>query len=68
MTNDEAGTAKVQGVVATPACWIEVRCSLSASAGVFQPRVLRGLLLRAAAMAEVVDAEARQADAFRVPL
>ena len=38
---------RIQPVVATPACWSESSCSLSASAGVFQPRVLRGRLLRA---------------------
>ena len=38
---------QVQSVDATPACWSERRCSSRASAGVFQPRVLRGLLLSA---------------------
>src|SRR5215207_2409340 len=42
---------RVQGVVATPPRWIESSCSFRASAGVFQPRVLRGRLLRAAATA-----------------
>ena len=36
-----------QSVVATPACWSKSSWSLKASAGVFQPRVLRGLVLRA---------------------
>ena len=42
---------QVQGVVATLPCWRECRCSLRASAGVLQPRVLRGRLLSAAATA-----------------
>ena len=37
---------RVQLVDATPVCWSNSSCSLNASAGVFQPRVLRGLLLR----------------------
>ena len=41
----------VQGVVATLPCWRECRCSLRASAGVFQLSVLRGRLLSAAATA-----------------
>jgi hypothetical protein len=40
-----------QGVVATLLRWINSSCSFRASAGVFQPRVLRGRLLRAAATA-----------------
>jgi hypothetical protein len=43
--------ARVQGVVATPPRWMESSCSFRTSAGVFQPRVLRGRLLRAAATA-----------------
>ena len=42
---------RVQGVVATLPCLRECRCSLRVSAGVFQPRVLRGRLLSAAATA-----------------
>jgi len=38
-------------VVAPPACWIDRSCLLKASAGVFQPRVLRGRLLSALATA-----------------
>jgi hypothetical protein len=40
---------RVQPVVATPACWSNRRgrCSSRASAGVFQPRIFRGLLLSA---------------------
>ena len=38
---------RIQLVDATPAGWSKSRCSLNASAGVFQPRVLRGLVLRA---------------------
>lgn len=41
------GPERVQPVDATPACWSNSRCSLKASAGVLQPRVLRGLVLRA---------------------
>src|SRR3981081_3547982 len=44
-------SARAQGVVATVACWSERRWSSRASAGVFQPRVLRGRLLSAAAEA-----------------
>jgi hypothetical protein len=43
--------ARVQGVVATVPCWIKSRYSSRASAGVFQPSVLRGRLLSAAATA-----------------
>ena len=43
-------TARTQSVVATPVCCRESSWS-RASAGVFQPSVLRGLLLRAAATA-----------------
>lgn len=38
---------RIQPVEATPACWSNSRCSLNASAGVFQPSVLRGLVLSA---------------------
>src|SRR6266567_576568 len=52
VTNQEPRCpARVQGVVATLPCWIKNRWSLRASAGVLQPRVLRGRLLRAAATA-----------------
>ncbi|WP_412778848.1 ABC transporter permease, partial [Corynebacterium liangguodongii] len=37
---------QVQPVVATPACFRDCSASPKTSAGVFQPRVLRGLLLR----------------------
>ena len=43
-------TAWVQPVVATP-LWADRRYSSNASAGVFHPRVLRGLVLRASATA-----------------
>ena len=51
--------ARVQGVVATPPCAGESRCSLSASAGVFHPRVLRGRVLSARATAARSSAECR---------
>ncbi|MQA11846.1 MAG: IS3 family transposase [Pseudonocardiaceae bacterium] len=38
---------RIQPVEATPGCWSNSRCSLRASAGVLQPSVLRGLVLRA---------------------
>jgi len=41
----------IQPVVATPGCATEFRWSFSASAGVFHPNVLRGLLFRASATA-----------------
>jgi hypothetical protein len=44
-------TRRVQPVVATPACWIERSCSSKTSAGVRQPRILRGRLLSARATA-----------------
>ena len=44
-------STRVQGVVATLPCLRESRCSVRASAGVLQPRVLRGRPLRAAATA-----------------
>ena len=50
---------RVQGVVATPPCAGESRCSLSASAGVFHPRVLRGRVLSARATAARSSAECR---------
>ena len=49
-------TGRIQPVVATPACWSDSSCSLRASAGVFQPRVLRGRLLSAAATASISSA------------
>ena len=55
-----SGIARVQGVVATPPCWSERRCSSRASAGVFQPRVLRGRLLSAAATASRSSALCRR--------
>jgi hypothetical protein len=39
--------------VATPPCWSNSSCSLRASAGVFQPSVLRGLAFSAPAMASI---------------
>jgi hypothetical protein len=42
---------RTQPVGATPPCWRNSSCSFSASAGVFQPRVLRGRPLSAAATA-----------------
>jgi len=45
------GTDRTRPVVATPACWSKSRCSVMASAGVFQPSVLRGRLLSARAAA-----------------
>lgn len=39
-------TDRIQLVDATPACWSKSSCSLNASAGVFQPSVLRGLVFR----------------------
>ncbi|ASQ93438.1 hypothetical protein CGL27_10330 [Streptomyces sp. 11-1-2] len=44
-------TARTQPVVATPASWRDIRCSFRASAGVFQPGVLRVLLLSVKATA-----------------
>ena len=46
-------SARVQGVVATRPCWSNSSCSLRASAGVFQPSVLRGLAFSAPAMASI---------------
>ena len=48
---DSRFIAQVQGVVATLPCLRECRCSSRVSAGVFQPRVLRGRLFSAAATA-----------------
>lgn len=54
---------RIQGVDATPGCWSERNCSSNASAGVFQPRTLRGLVLRACATAATEDVEhGRQID------
>src|SRR3954453_12979030 len=51
---------RIQAVVATPAVcfplWMALRNSSRASAGVFQARVLRGLVLRASATAARVSA------------
>jgi hypothetical protein len=47
------GTDRALSVVATPACWRECRCSSRASAGVFQPSVLRGLTFSDAATASI---------------
>lgn len=49
--NRSRGPGRIQSIVATPACWSDRSCSLSASAGVFQPSVLRGRLLTASATA-----------------
>ncbi|TXS64154.1 hypothetical protein EAO76_39860 [Streptomyces sp. sk2.1] len=51
MHTDHGSPARTQSVVATPASGVKSRCSLRASAGVFQARVLRGLLLSARATA-----------------
>ncbi len=45
------GSRRIQSVVATVCVWGDRRCSSSASAGVRQPRVLRGLLLSVVATA-----------------
>ena len=45
--------SRIQPVVATPDCWSESRCSSRASAGVFQPRVLRGRQFKVAATASM---------------
>lgn len=42
---------RIQSVVATPGYATDFRCSFRASAGVFHPNVLRGLLLKASATA-----------------
>ena len=55
--SDRGVQLRVQGVVATPPCAAESRCSLSASAGVFHPRVLRGRVLSARATAARSSAE-----------
>jgi hypothetical protein len=51
---------RIQAVVATPSVcfplWMALRNSSRASAGVFQPRVLRGLVLRASATANPAPA------------
>ncbi len=42
---------RIQSVVATPGCPTDFGCSFRASAGVFHPNVVRGLLLKASATA-----------------
>ena len=54
--SDRGSPDQAQPVVATPACWTDRRCSSRASAGVFQSRVLRGLLFNAAATAWISSA------------
>ena len=50
---------QTQGVVATLVCQAELRSSSKASDGVFQPRVLRGLVLSASATASRSSLECR---------
>jgi hypothetical protein len=49
-------TDQAQSIVATPACLSDSSCSLSASAGVFQPRVSRGRLFSVRATASISSA------------
>ena len=52
--SDQGCQRRIQSVVATPACWVEIRWSFKASAGVRQPSVLRGRVLSASATAASV--------------
>jgi HTH-like domain/Integrase core domain len=54
--SDHGAQRRAQPIVATPPCWADCRYSSRASAGVFQPRVLRGLLLSVSATASISSA------------
>ena len=53
-------TSQAQSIEATPAFWSDSRCSLNASAGVFQPSVFRGRPLSVEATASISSAVHRE--------